>query len=63
MNPELNREEAIAEIMQVTGSDEVTANFIYDIETGAQTGDSVNQDGVDLYVDVSTVSGEGTLPT
>jgi hypothetical protein len=48
MNSEISRDEAITEIMQVTGSDEVTANFIYDIETGAQTGDSLNQDGVDL---------------
>jgi hypothetical protein len=41
MNPKLSKYEAIAEIMKVTGSDEVTANFIYEIETGAQTGDSL----------------------
>jgi hypothetical protein len=63
MNSAVNRDEAIAKIMQVTGSDEVTANFIYDIETGAQTGDSLNQDGVDPLVGVSTVIDGGTLPT
>jgi hypothetical protein len=63
MNAEVSRNEAIVEIMQATGSDEVTANFIYDIETGAQTGDSLNQDGVDPLVNVSTLIDGGTLPT
>lgn len=58
MDHNLSREDAIKEIMAATGSDEVTANFIYGIETGEVTGDSLNQDGVDPDADMPwTVEG------
>ncbi len=50
MNSELSEAENI-KIMTDLGIDEITAKFIYDIETGAQDGDAINEDGIDIYKD------------
>ena len=46
MNSELSEAENIRTMLEL-GIDEVTANFIYDLETGAVDGDAVDEDGID----------------
>lgn len=50
MNSELPEAENIKNMLD-SGIDEITANFICDLETGAVDGDAVNEDGVDIYKD------------
>ena len=51
VEPELSEAENI-KLMTDLGVDEITARFIYDIETGAQDGDAINEDGIDEFKDV-----------
>lgn len=46
MNSELSEAENIRTMLKL-GIDEVTANFIYDLETEAVDGDAVDEDGID----------------
>lgn len=50
VEPELSEAENI-KLMTALGVDEITAKFIYDLETGSQDGDAINEDGIDIYKD------------
>ena len=52
MIPELSEAENIEIMQRVLNVDELTAKFIYDIETGEQDGDAINEEGIDPFKEV-----------